>query len=464
MSESLANLITVLVAVVGVALCVSLPRRFALVPLILSLCLYPSNMILPPPGVGLTAQRVIALALVIRCLSQSNIRSAFNWSLVDTAAAIYFMLLTVSQVLTQPESAIVNRAGFFLSAMLPFWCTRFLITDRASLNALLKGLLWASLPLAVVGLFQMYTAYNPYFALQVFGSGVNWYPPDRVQDTRMFLGYSWWRASSPFLQCIMYGWFFALLITPSLNLFFEKRRIFPWILPWLALPFGCVAAVAAGPMMLAAMALGVLALFPWRRYGKAMLWAAVIAYMGIQLGSNRSPMELLANMGMDANSSWYSVGLQNWALGDGMSGHWITGHGEIPPSRFHDLCIHWVQLLVLNGLMGVVGFYGLIATVCWKLYQARKRAITLADQFLLWSLMATLVASLGAMMLTSLFSEMYYIYHMFLAVVANAGMIVGGAKSRQVGLLAEMNGAPVLLRYTLQPGQQLAVVHPAQKR
>jgi hypothetical protein len=69
------------------------------------------------------------------------------------------------------------------------------------------------------------------------------------------------------------------------------------------------------------------------------------------------------------------------------------------------------------------------------------------------------VGSLFAMLVVALFSEMMYIYHLFLALLMNAPLVVGGGV-RQVGILAQRDGQTVLLRYTLTEGQRLAVVQP----
>ena len=75
-----------------------------------------------------------------------------------------------------------------------------------------------------------------------------------------------------------------------------------------------------------------------------------------------------------------------------------------------------------------------------------------------------LVSSMFAMQLVALFAEMFFIYHMFLGLVANTMVICGseggGQTDRSVGVLAEMDGRQVLLRYRLKPGQKLALVRP----
>jgi hypothetical protein len=73
--------------------------------------------------------------------------------------------------------------------------------------------------------------------------------------------------------------------------------------------------------------------------------------------------------------------------------------------------------------------------------------------------LAVWIASLMSMFVVSLFGEMYFIYHMFLGLLANAPIIMGGGV-RHVGVMAEIDGKPVLLRYTLKQGQRLAIVRP----
>jgi hypothetical protein len=460
-----ASTITITVAIVGILLCLVLPKRFALLPLAAAMCLYPSNMLLPPEGSGLTAQRVIGLALLARCIVSTGIRGSFKWGIADTIAAVYFGLLLVSQMISQGlNQAMVNRGGFFLSAMAPFWCARFLITDRPALYSLIKGFIWSAVPLSILGLVFMKSGYSPYYPL--LESDPLFFPtndPENLAVQRMFLGQYFFRAHAPFQQCIMFGWFFALWLVPATNLFFEKRSLWPWVIAWLMLPLGTISSVAAGPMMFAAFSFGILTLFPARQHGTKLLYAALAVWLAFSVFSKRSAMEHLAAFGMDEASSYYRVGLQDEILKRGaMGGHWLAGYGEVPPhfGRFHDLCIHWVSVLVFNGMMGVVGFYGLLGVAFWSLWKARHKAGSIPDQWLLWSFLATLIGALAAMSVVSLFSEMYYIFHLFLALVINAPRLIGEATSRQVGVPAMVGGKLTLLRYTLGPGQRLAIVRP----
>jgi hypothetical protein len=78
-------------------------------------------------------------------------------------------------------------------------------------------------------------------------------------------------------------------------------------------------------------------------------------------------------------------------------------------------------------------------------------------------MMAALLGSMLGMLLVSLFAEMFHLYHFFLGLVANAYLLVGTSGRggvRHVGVMAELDGRPVLLRYRLRPGQKLVVVHP----
>jgi len=207
--------------------------------------------------------------------------------------------------------------------------------------------------------------------------------------------------------------------------------------------------------------------FPLRKHWKPAVWTFIILYAAAMGYSNRGFMEILADFGMDPISSWYRVGLQRFVLQlGGMTNHWFIGYGEVPPDyAYHDLCIHWIWLLVVHGITGLIGFYTFLGTLGWTIWKARVKAHVIEDQWLLWSFLATILASLAAMLVVSLFGETYYIYHMLLGVMANAPLLVGAGGAtpsgeRQVGVLAQINGQQVLLRYRLKPGQRLALVRP----
>jgi hypothetical protein len=95
----------------------------------------------------------------------------------------------------------------------------------------------------------------------------------------------------------------------------------------------------------------------------------------------------------------------------------------------------------------------------WQVWKAKEKVSSIEDQWLLWSFLAGWVASFISMFVVSLFGEMYFIYHMYLALLANAPLIVGGGV-RHVGVLAQVDGKPVILRYALKQGQKLAIVRP----
>jgi hypothetical protein len=444
----------------------TLPLRYALVPLALSISMYPSNLLLPPSSIGLTPQRVIGFVLILRCLTTPAVRQRFKWGPADWAAVLYFVLLTVSQTITQgPAKAINNRGGFFLSAMVPFWCVRMLITDKEAFYALIKGWIWGGIPLAAFGVYQFITGNSPFFELMQYGvPKILAIKSQRTVDMRMMFGDMHYRASCPFMQCIMFGWFFALLVGLGTNLIWEKRKLFPWIIPWCVLPVGIIVSIAGGPMMLAALAMVIIGLFPFRAMWKPACVVMAICLAVMAAVSNRNPLELLANAGFDASSSWYRVGLQKYTLNGGMmaeGNRWIQGYGDIPGAyaQFHDLCIHWIYLVVINGLMGAVGFYVFMAACAWQLWNAKAKATSVQDQWLVWSLLAVWIASVMSMFVVSLFGEMYFIYHMFLGLLANAPIMVGGGV-RHVGVLAEVDGKQVVLRYALKQGQRLAVVRP----
>jgi Trk-type K+ transport system membrane component len=148
-----------------------------------------------------------------------------------------------------------------------------------------------------------------------------------------------------------------------------------------------------------------------------------------------------------------------------MNGHWLAGFGLIPHEfdDYHDLCIQWIYLTVVNGILGASGFYLFVAACAWCMRRARQKAASLADHWLIWSMLSILIASMLAMNLVALFGEMFFIYHMFLGLVTNTMVICGeggGELERSVGVLAEMNGKRVLLRYRLKAGQKLALVRP----
>ena len=465
--------ISLAVAVFCSILCLILPLRTAIVPLCIAMCAYPTNVNVPPAQMQLTVARIVGLVLIVRCLLTAEVRERFKWSMVDTTAALYFGLLVSAQLMTIEAGAAINKqAGFFISAFIPFWCVRFLVVDRPSLYAFFKGFLWTSLPLAMLAMYQANTGDSPYRT--IMENGILWFEIHaQWLEIRPFMGVPLHRASAPFQQCIMYGWFFAIQVPWCTNLYFQNRSLKGWILPWLILPLGIIATVSSGPMMMVSLSFVFLAMFPIRGKWKAIFGSAGLVYAATSLLAKRGVMEIVSSFGLDPTSGYYRVNLLNFMLAKSASpkngafnpmvGHWLAGFGLIPKSfdDFHDLCIQWIFLTVYNGLLGATGFYLFVAACSWCLWKANKKSTMLADQWLCWSLFAILIASMLAMQLVALFAEMFFIYHMFLGLIANTVMICGSEPNeRSIGVLAEMDGKKVMLRYRLKPGQRLALVRP----
>jgi hypothetical protein len=473
--------ISLAVAVFCCILCVTLPLRSAIVPLCVAMCAYPSSATLPTPGLPLTVARVVGLVLMTRCLLSKEVRERFRWMWVDSASVFYFVMLMTSQLMSsrEPEAdtttgaAISKQLGFLISAIIPFYCVRFLVVDRKTLYIFFKGFLWTAMALVPLAIYQSVKGDSP-FSIIMENDANNW-KAIRTQwpEVRPFLGLQMHRASAPFQQAIMFGWFFAIQVPWCTNLYFEKRKLKPWIFLWLLLPVGVISTVSSGPMMMVGLSFLFMAMYPVRHYWKAIFGSAGAIFLAVSMFAKRGVMEIVSSFGLDPTSGYYRVNLMNFVLGNSinegvmnpMAGHWVAGFGRVPKERFGlltDLCIQWIFLTVLNGLMGTIAFCLLVIACGYNLWQANKKAADTADKWLCWSLFAILCASLLAMQLVALFAEMFYIYHLFLALCANSLLICGAESGadRLVGVLAEQNGKQVLLRYRLKPGQRLALVRP----
>ena len=76
----------------------------------------------------------------------------------------------------------------------------------------------------------------------------------------------------------MWGWLFGLFVAFGTNMWFQKRRLLTWIVPWLILPLGMMSSIASGPMMLGFAAFAIMLCFPLRRHWKPAVWTAIILY------------------------------------------------------------------------------------------------------------------------------------------------------------------------------------------
>jgi hypothetical protein len=445
--------VTLAVALLASGAILVAPPRYALPFFLGAIAWYPSYLAVSIGTVYFTVGRIVILAVLGKLLVGGDRTGGVRWGWVDTFVVTALVGECIAGVMTTPAGELLqNRAGAAFDTLLPYFAVRLGVRTKEDYKALLWSILVIAVPLAIFGAYECWTGDNPLgFLRQYSFTGASLV--DRVLPSRG----GFWRAEVTFPMSIMFGLFFAMLGPICAGLWGYTRRQGLLIAGLGLMVVGVLSSRSSGPIFAGMVAVGAVALFPFRRHWKVALVLLVLWLTAIEIASNRHWYEVLASYGtLDAETAYYRIGLIREAFGGGMSGHWLLGLGNIGFDELTqygwehaDITNQYILILVRYGLLGVLPFIGVVFAGGQRLRQALKKAECEADRWLVWCLLASFVGIVAGMFSVSLFGQTQTIFFVMLGLcgaVAEVGFflpVAVGAQALPPG--KRTGGVPVLL-------------------
>jgi len=292
---------------------------------------------------------------------------------------------------------------------------RVLVRDLNSFLVVTRTLFWVLLFLIPFAAIESYTAKSFYLSLfKVFGQTI----APSGYDPRLGLD----RAQVAFDHPILYGVFASS--TFSL-LYFMPRRKDPLKVAGLWRAFASLGAtffsLSSGAFIPIGMQLGLIAwdriltFIRWR--WKLLVGLFVLAYVTVDMLSNRTPFQVFASMLAFNGSTYYwrvliyQYGMQNvWAdplFGFGLGGNWVR------PSWMATSTVdnHWLLMAMRYGIPGFLLIFGTYVTIIISLIRAKISSQVVANQrqALIFAFIGT-----GIAMSTVFLWNSVYVHLMFL--------------------------------------------------
>jgi hypothetical protein len=393
---------------------------YGLITYIALLAWFPSYLTVSVGTIDFTVRRILILAIFVRLLAQPNLTRQFRVILLDKFVVVYFVAqILVGVTASDTVSFFINRAGAFLDMILPYFAVRMIITTKDKYLALLKSVLIIAAPLAIVGFYQCLTGDNPFGFLKRYYA---WAADDSyipIRRGRFF------RADVTFSVSIMFGLFFAMLMPCCVGVLrtLRKGRIFCWAGLGL-MGLGVFSSMSSGPMLAFFLSVTFIALYHYRRYWKLAAILAVMLCLSVEIISNRHFYDVLGGFTLNPATAWYRSKLIDVALLEGgMSGHWIMGYlgsdvnpnwGGMIDGRPIDIVNHYICVLYMYGLAGLIPFLAMIITAAKSLIQAFRISLSHEDKLLIWCLAAAFFAIVMTLSTVSLFGPPTSIFYMVL--------------------------------------------------
>jgi hypothetical protein len=276
-------------------LLVSLPRRFALVPVVLITCYMTFGQKIQVAGLHFTMLRLLVLFGCVRTVFRSEFRP-FHWYRMDTVILVWaFFSITIYTLLWQTSEALINRLGTAYDAVGLYFMFRFLVRDIEDIVRAAKMFAVVLFPVAICMSVEYLSGGKNMF--YVFG-GV---PEFSVIREGVL------RCQGPFGHPILAGTFGAVWLPLFVGIWWQNRknRLFAMIgtLSSFAITY---LSGSSGPIMVFMAGVLGCAVWPLHRRMRAIRWGIVLGVIALQLAMKEPVWFVYARVNiLSGSTGWH---------------------------------------------------------------------------------------------------------------------------------------------------------------
>jgi hypothetical protein len=404
----------VLVAMlVVIVLTFLLPRKYLIVPLLLSTFLIPQGQQFVVGGVHLFVLRIIVLAGLIRMLfsrrspEENLLTGGFNS--VDKAFLLWACLHVLAFILLYKEmGAVVNQVGYLWDGVGGYMILRFMVRDQEDVERAIRCFAFLAIVLAICMVREQLTGQN------IFGllGGVT--VDSEIREGRI-------RSQAVFQHSLLAGSYGATVIPLFVLLWKSGKSKFLAMTGALGATVMVATASSSTPVM--AWIGGIVAAFCWplRKRMRILRWGAVALLLSLCLVMQAPVWFLIARVSVASGSSSYHRAM----LVDQFVRHfpdwWLLGTNQNQTwgNDMWDTSNNYVEEGETGGLAALLCFLGVI---CWsfaRIGTARRLSEDDRDkQWVLWLLGAALFAHAIAFWGISYFDQMRVGWMALLAMIS----------------------------------------------
>ena len=402
-----------------------LPRRLAVIPLILSLCFITLGQRIEFGGMNFTVMRIIILSGWVRVLIYKE-TSEIKLNIIDKNLICWAIISVITyNLLIQSWDEVFRSFGHAYNAIGSYFLFRFMIRDFEDMERMIKILAFIMVPLAIFMLMEKLTGRNMF---SMFG-GV----PEITIEREGRL-----RAQGPFAHPILAGSFAATSIILFLGLCFEKAPKRLAATGLLSAGFMMIASASSGPIMAFAAGMLGLIMWPFRRQTRAIFWLCLMAIISMHLLMKAPIWFLIGRLShIIGGTGWHRAVLIDeaikhfnewWVIGTLYTANWAIGNELIllPDNRnMVDITNQYIFIGVNGGIFPVIIFLALII-FCFK---EIGRSIRLIDdknnnrKIIIWAMGATLFAHSMSFTSVVYFDQTIIFFYLLLSMIASLGQM-----------------------------------------
>jgi hypothetical protein len=399
-------------------LILSLPRRYALVPLMISGCYMTLGQILLIGPLHFSILRILIFFGWIRIFLKGEIKT-IKLTAIDKVLIAWVISSFILYIILREGSseAFIARLGFFYNTVGIYFFIRAIVRDLNDIVQVVKILSVIIIPIAVLFVVEMTTGRNLFSA---FG-GV-----PEISAIR----YGRIRCQGPFRNSILGGTFGATALPLFVGLWFyneRNRRLAAFAI--VAATIIVISSSSSGPLIAYIAGTFGLILWVYRAKMKYIQLGAVILLLVLHMVM-KAPVWFLIDRvsGLIGGGGWHRSAIIDaaihhfnewWLMGTTYTAHWMATGLAIDPNNT-DITNQFIAEGIRGGLISVVLFIWLI-TRCFKavgLASRNEDRFSQSERIMMWSIGCALLGHVTSFFSVSYFDQIIIFWYLVIAMTA----------------------------------------------
>ncbi|MGA2424379.1 MAG: hypothetical protein ABSG07_10265 [Terriglobales bacterium] len=409
-SGSVLHPVVLAALVLAVVLIFVLPRRFAVVPLLLTMLLTPSGQNLYIGGVHLFVTRLLILAGLVRVIT-SKAPAGFlprGLATLDKIFLVWALYRATAVILLFGQTgAIVNQVGFLLDALGGYFVLRSLIREEQDVQTLVKIFAVVAVVSACEMIHEKTTGRNVFALL----GGIR--PTPEIRNGSL-------RAQAAFAISIAAGTFGATTFPLFVWLWSRAKQRAIALVAAMASTVMVFACASSTPVMAWAGGIGAMFLWSIRKKMRWLRWAIIAALLVLSAVMKAPVWFLIARVDLVSGSSGYDRALLIDNFIRHFSGWWLIGtHDNVNWGwDMWDQCNQFVTEGETGGLIAFVCFIAMFV-VCFKLVGRARRRVegNRRAEWSCWLLGVTIFAQILAFLGLDYFDQSIFVWYALLVAI-----------------------------------------------
>ena len=404
--------LTAVFTLINAVALIALPRKLALLPLLIGCCYMTVSQRIDVGPITLTVIRILVAIGFVRIIMRGE-RPAGGLNRVDHLMILWMVWFAFSSVLHPGgKMPLVFNLGQAFNIGGIYFLIRTFCTNHDELASVIRYMAWLLLPIAVEMIMEHATGKNLF---SVFGANV------MMRDDKF-------RATGPFSHAILAGSVGAACVPLMVSIWRESRLTsLVGILACLAI---VVTSNSSGPLMSLIFGIGALCLWMRRQWLRYVLWGGVAVYAALAVLMERPAYYILDSIDLTGSSTgWHRARLiessidhlgEWWLAGTNFTRHWMpTG---VSWSLDHcDITNYYILMGVWGGLPLTLLFIAMIWTAFRQAGELAGAPEEGGDNtnFMSWCAGAALFAHTATSISVAYFDQSYIFMFLCLAVISS---------------------------------------------